>query len=209
MQNIQPHEIFAAVSMAFLAAPDALRRTIEARAGAAFPARQISDVKDRPTYECLDAVDRALAPFFERCPHEMQELGRNQGVDIARAMSHVSDMKPFRAKIMPEYVEAEGGGLKAIPHFAPSTGEVRYGSLGQAAVSGAATLTVFSHQIRAEPVYPGQAALDARIMGKPMPEPCGVVANYRVAIYDGEVLMPPRHPSDMAALDVDEEGPMP
>jgi hypothetical protein len=120
-------------------------------------------------------------------------------------MDEIDEWRPFRVNIMPKFVKGNSGIVSAVPHFFNLGDAVQYHSLGNAVVDGGLEVSVFRHRIKAELVYNGTEALEARQAGNPMPEPVGTRSSYRVAIFNGEILMPPRHPSDLPEVDPEEE----
>lgn len=69
-----------------------------------------------------------------------------------------------------------------------------FGSLAGAVLHGGVQATAFDKALRAEPVYDGVKALAAGLGA--LPEPIGVVSDYRVVVLDGELQHPPLHPSE-------------
>jgi hypothetical protein len=193
MSNFYPPAKFEFLLEIYMDQPADLRDAIEEKAGMPFPESEINDLMGNITYEGMEQVDAKIRAMMAAAPDEMSEIP-----SLDRIMKEVDDFRPFRVAIMPEYIRPEEGGLFAVPHFATRLeGQERYGSAGQAAVAGAVEMSVFDHVIRAENVYPGQEALDNRMAGKPLPDPCGVRADYRITIYGGEIQHPPRHPLDL------------
>lgn len=85
-----------------------------------------------------------------------------------------------------------------------------FGTLAGAVLHGGVTATAFDRELRAEPVYDGVQALEAGL--RKLPEPIGVVSDYRVVVFDGELRHPPLHPSEchcLAILNAREAEPEP
>lgn len=72
------------------------------------------------------------------------------------------------------------------------------GTLAGAVLYGGVSATAFDRELRAEPVYDGAQALEAGL--RSLPEPIGVVSDYRVVVFDGELRHPPLHPSECHRL---------
>lgn len=196
-----PHQILGEIARAVAAVDEAVRQKAEADAGMAFPFDRVAEVLARPRYENLEAVDRDVMRFMEAAGTGfLVEAEWRAGRAMMPLFEALETFRPFRQHIMPECHAAPGGGVELVPHFAPhEAGVERYHSLGSAAYRGAITATVFAQPIKAVEVYPGAEVLAAGLDRTAWPEPCGVVSEYRVAILDGEVQMPPRHPSDIRA----------
>lgn len=166
-----------------------------------FPSEAVDAAARDQSYEALEAADREVMHFIGSGGADLlAQAGRRAGIDTEALHIDLDSFRPFRQHIMPECQAAPGGGVKLVPHFAPhEEGSERFHSLGRAAACGAITASVFNSAVEAVDVYPGQEALDARLEGKPWPEPCGTRSEYRVAVLDGDVMIPPRRPRDIAA----------
>lgn len=203
MHSFYPHDIFEKIAMAVYSAPQEFIHEMEISAGRQFPVQDIFDQQDNPTFEGLERIADILHVFLEECPDKIQTVMQNHGHDIYDLMEKVQNFQPFRSRIMPEYIEADGGGVTAIPYFSPKAEGRRFSSLGQVALSGAASVSVFDHPIKAEPIYDTSAYLDALDTGEKKPDPVGVRSKYRVSIFDAELLHPARHPSDLPSLEIE------
>ena len=179
-------EIFAFISRTVHHAPANLRQEIEARAGISFPLDLMIGTCTFPTYESLEAVDRALAPFLDDCFDEMNDLCRNSGLELAQARERIARARPFRVTITPEYIICGNDrGLMAVPCFLSQGRETRYHTLGEAVIEGAIQASVFLGPVR------------VRVDNN------GNHADYSVTVYDGKTLSPARHATEISKSGVD------
>lgn len=199
------HKLFGMISNAVDQLSPIVISEMEQLAGEAFPFDALDGVAEAPTYEGLEKADRLLKPFTTACFKHLNQACKSQLFSFLSAYHQINMDKPFRKVIMPEYVVDDHGGLTAIPHFAPQDGRVRYGSLGMAVCAGAVEATVFTKAIEAEALYDSMEALNALGDGKELPDRVGYRSDYRIAILDGEVLSPPRWPSDISAERAQDE----
>jgi hypothetical protein len=198
MTGFYPHQKFADMASAFARAPEEMKVAADAAAGKVFPLADIEALADKPTYEALEAVDRKVSAWMSSgCDHELRAIEDKTGFDFDTVLDDISKWRPFRVSIMPEFVENNSGIVSAVPHYANTGDATRYHSLGNAAVHHGLEVSVFRHPIKAELVYNGTEALEARQAGKPLPDAVGTRSSYKVAIFDSEILMPPRWSSDL------------
>lgn len=86
--------------------------------------------------------------------------------------------------------------LKQIDRHLAIGGQV-YATLGGAVLYSNVKASAFDHPMRAEPVYDGASALAALEKAQTLPKPVGLIASYRVSVYEGAHLCPARHPHDL------------
>jgi hypothetical protein len=177
---------------------------LEELAGVPSPVDAISHAQVTPTFEAMNSSVKAVDDWMQGIGPEDFEVLKAQ-CQSEFPQDNLDKAKKIAVETMPEWERGKEGLLKAVPHDAPRSHTERFGALGQAAMNSDVAITVFDQPLKAEPVYDGQAALDAGPSGLKDLDPVGVRSNYRVVIYDGEIRQPPVWPSDLAAELADRE----
>lgn len=168
-----------------------------------FPHASLKRAQDEITFESAYAVlDDILS--WSRSSQE-----RSPDAAWASLLSRLKDARVEIDSALDCFEASETGGLIRLPDEAPETGRPRYHSLGNAALYHDFDVSVFGQKFRATPVYDGKEALEAQLQRRPLPAPVGVVADYRVVIRDGELLHPPRSPSDLQREYEEDPSPSP
>lgn len=161
-----------------------------------FPSEKIERALQEGTYENLQsAIDNIFAWGDEITDEMINAHFSHVHHDLLEAFDVIQIHSNVLTTIMPEYLLEEGGLMRPIPHTMPTPeGAVRLHSAGNAVLYHGVQASVFARPLQSLDVYDGTEALNAGSV-KDL-EPVGKRSDYRIAIMDGEVQIPPIWPQD-------------